>query len=261
MESIRQPNALILTGDLAEHWRQFKQEFKLYLIATGLDNKSVEQKIALLLYVAKSSAIEVYNTFTFDSTNEASSETFANVLDIFEKYCNPKKNITYERYIFFTRNQERSEPVESFVTDLMLKAKTCEFLTLRDSLIKDRIVLGIISQRVRERLLREDDLTLQKAMQICHAAEATERQLNQLDTEVTVNYCRGKGPHFVERKNSTTNISILKINKIKLQRDIVENVVGNMNQENVLLMGENVTSAVNLIILLDIVHITNNYTR
>ena len=83
----------------------------------------------------------------------------------------------------------------------MLKAKTCEFLNLRDSLIKDRIVLGIISQRVRERLLREDDLTLQKAMQICQAAEATERQLNKLDTEVTVNHCRGKGPQFMERKN------------------------------------------------------------
>ena len=82
----------------------------------------------------------------------------------------------------------------------MLKSKTCEFLTLRDSLIKDRIVLGIISQRVKERLLSEDDLTLQKAMQICQAAEATERQLNKLDTEVTVNYCRGKGPQFVERK-------------------------------------------------------------
>ena len=101
MEPIRQPNELILTGNLAEHWRKFK----LYLIATGLDTKSEEQKIALLLHVAKSSAIEVYNTFTFDSTNEASSETFANVLDKFEKYCNPKKNITYERYIFFTRNQ------------------------------------------------------------------------------------------------------------------------------------------------------------
>ena len=103
------------------------------MIATGLGNKSEEQKIALLLHVAKSSAIEVYNTFTFDSTNEASSETFANVIDKFEKYCNPKKNITYERYLFFTRNQERGEPVDSFVTDLMLKAKTCEFLTLRDS--------------------------------------------------------------------------------------------------------------------------------
>ena len=68
---------------------------------------------------------------------------------------------------FSPRNQERGEPVESVVTDLMQKAKTREFQTLRDSLIKDRIVLGIISQRVRERLLREDDSTLQRAMQIC----------------------------------------------------------------------------------------------
>ena len=67
MESIRQPNELILTGNLAEHWRKFNQEFKLYLIATGLGNESEEQKLALLLHVAKSSAIEVYNTFTFDS--------------------------------------------------------------------------------------------------------------------------------------------------------------------------------------------------
>ena len=65
----------------------------------------------------------------------------------------------------------------------------------------------------------------------------------------------------MEEKNSTTNISILKINKIKLQRDIVESVVGNMNQENVLLMEKAVTNAVNLIILLNIVHITNKYTR
>ena len=41
----------------------------------------------------------------------------------------------------------------------------------------------------------------------------------------------------------------------------MESVVGNMNQENVLLMEENVTSAVNLIILLDNVQITNKYTR
>ena len=99
-------------------------------------------------------------------------------------------------------------------------------------------------------------------MQICQATEATDRQLNTLDAEVTVNYCGGKDPQFLERKkSSTTNISILKINKLKLQRDIVESVVGNMNQENVLLMEENVTSVVNLIILLDIVQITNKYTR
>ena len=98
MESIRQPNELILTDNLAENWRRFKQELKLHLIVTGLENKSEEQNIALLLHVAKSSAIEVHNIFTFDSTNEVISKTLANVLDKFEKYCNPRKNVTYETY-------------------------------------------------------------------------------------------------------------------------------------------------------------------
>ena len=64
-ESIAQPNALNLTGNVAENWRYFKQEFELYLVAAGLDTKPGKQKVALLLHVAKKPAIDVYNTFTF----------------------------------------------------------------------------------------------------------------------------------------------------------------------------------------------------
>ena len=52
-ESIAQPNALNLTGNVAENWRYFKQEFELYLVAAGLDTKPDKQKVALLLHVAK----------------------------------------------------------------------------------------------------------------------------------------------------------------------------------------------------------------
>ena len=56
-EFIAQPEALNLTGNVAENWRHFKQEFELYLVAAGLDTKSDKQKIALLLHVAKKPAI------------------------------------------------------------------------------------------------------------------------------------------------------------------------------------------------------------
>ena len=56
-ESIRQPDELVLAGNIAENWRKFKQEFELYLVATGLDTKSSKQKIALLLHVARKQAI------------------------------------------------------------------------------------------------------------------------------------------------------------------------------------------------------------
>ena len=58
------------------------------------------------------------------------------------------------------------------MTDVKLKAQTCQFYTLRGSMIRHRIVLDVWSQRVRERLLREDDLG--KVVEICQAAEVTE---------------------------------------------------------------------------------------
>ena len=63
------------------------------------------------------------------------------------------------------------ETVEQFVTDLKIGAQSYNFGDLRDGMIRDRQVLGITSLRFRERLLREEDLTLRKAVQICQVAE------------------------------------------------------------------------------------------
>ena len=90
-------------------------------------------------------------------------------------------------------------------------------------------------------------------MQICQAAEATERQLNKLHSSYSKLLSR-KGSSICGEKIQYNKHKYSE-NKIKLKMDIVESVVGIMNQENVLLMEENVTSAVNLIILLDIVQV------
>ena len=65
--------------------------------------------------------------------------------------------------------------------ELCSLVQSCEFELLKDSLIKDRIVCGITSDQVRARLLRESDLTLTKAVDICRAAEATTAQAQMLN--------------------------------------------------------------------------------
>ena len=60
------------------------------------------------------------------------------------------------------------------LTELQLQANNCEFGALRDELIRDRLVVGIRSDSVRSRLLREAELTLHKAIDICRAAEVTD---------------------------------------------------------------------------------------
>ena len=64
-ESIRQPDGLVLAGNIADNWRKFRQGFELYLAATGLDTKTSKQKITVLLHVARKQAIEVYNESSF----------------------------------------------------------------------------------------------------------------------------------------------------------------------------------------------------
>ena len=73
----------------------------------------------------------------------------------FEAHCNPKNS----------QNQQIGETIDQYVTDLKTKAKLCKFGTLTDSHIKDRIMCGIIDDHTQSRLLREPDLTLQKALQ------------------------------------------------------------------------------------------------
>ena len=48
---------------------------------------------------------------------------------------------------------------------------------IRDSLIRDIIICGINDNRILERLLREPELTLQKAVQPGHAANETKRHV------------------------------------------------------------------------------------
>ena len=55
-----------------------------------------------------------------------------------------------------------------------------EFGELHDSLIRDRIVCGIRSNTVRKRLLRDKELDLDRAVEICKSSEITESQLKNI---------------------------------------------------------------------------------
>lgn len=49
---------------------------------------------------------------------------------------------------FFGRNQLLLEKMDSFLTNMNLKAKFCEFGNLQDGLVKDRVVCGIQNEDI-----------------------------------------------------------------------------------------------------------------
>ena len=53
-------------------------------------------------------------------------------------------------------------------------------LSVKDSLIRDRIVVGTNSTKLQEKMLQDKDLTLQSAISLCKSAETTRRQIKVL---------------------------------------------------------------------------------
>lgn len=174
MEQLKPPGHLSMEGNLAENWKEWIQGFDIYLTATGIGEKDEKIQVATFLHVAGIEARRVYNTFGISADD-------ADKIDVlktrFKEYCEPRKNLTYIRHVFFTRNQGPDEPIDNYVTDLKTKAQPCEFGNLSDGLIRDRIVCGIHDEACRARLLRESDLTLAKAIDVCRAQEMSTKQL------------------------------------------------------------------------------------
>ena len=67
------------------------------------------------------------------------------------------------------------------MTELKRRAAECELGTLTDSFTKDMIVCGTADPTLRERLLRNADLTLAKAIEAGHASEETKRHAKELE--------------------------------------------------------------------------------
>lgn len=146
---------------------------------------------SLLINLIGPEGFDVYETFTFEDSTD--KDNVDKLIQKFDEYFGVKPNITLARYNFFTRNQEIGESINQYVTALKLLAKNCGFQTLEIELIRDRIVCGIKNAVVRDRLLRTDDLTLDKAIKICQVDEISVDSSRLLETRSV-----GQGPAHVD---------------------------------------------------------------
>lgn len=177
MEFLRQPKPMDWGGDQALNWKKFKKSFDLYLVATGASKKSEEIKAAMLMHCIGEQAVDVIDTLGLTEDELKAKDTIIAKLDA---YFVPKTNESVERHKLNIRVQGSTESFNDFLQNLRNIAASCNFGSMKDDLIKDRIVCGIYNAKVKDRLLREDGLDLDKAIKIFRAAECTENHLKNL---------------------------------------------------------------------------------
>ena len=81
------------------------------------------------------------------------------ILDMFEEYCLPRKNVTCLHYKIFSYCQREGQSFDHFVTELRKLSSECELGTLLDSLIRDMIIVGFMDNHLTERLLQNTEFS------------------------------------------------------------------------------------------------------
>lgn len=208
MEFKHPDNIDLHSDNVAERWRKWKRQFQFYYDACELKDKSKATQTAILLHAAGPEAQDVYDTFVWEEGEDKND--YATVIKHFDQYCEPLRNVVYERYQFWTRDQKEHENVDTWLAALRKMAAKCEFATQEESMIRDKIVFGIRDIAIKERLLREHGLSLKRALDLCRAAESSKQQIRvmtETDSRAAVNVhpvAIQNGRHYPNKSGETS---------------------------------------------------------
>ena len=188
------PAPMECKGDIIGNWKFFRMQWEDYEIATQLNTKSSQIRMATLRSIMGKECLRIYQHL--DNFDDVKADVQMS-LDALEKHFKPAKNVVYERYIFNTCTQGPSESVDQYMTRLRQLVSSCEYGGLEEEMLRDRLILGTKDNTVHARMFREADLTLNRAINMYRIAEISEQQLQQIGNKM-------EDVHFTRKKNYAT---------------------------------------------------------
>ena len=118
-------------------------------------------------------ADDILNSFKLSTTQLKQYHT---VKTKFDEQFVVRHNVIFEQAKFNQRHQEEGEAVDTFITALHALAEHCNFGTLTDEMIQDRIVVGLLDVKLSEKLQLDPELSLPKAVNQGRQSKAVKKQ-------------------------------------------------------------------------------------
>ena len=176
-----------------DEWPRWLRRFEQYRVASGLSSQEEEKQVNTLLYCLGEEAGDV---FAACNATDKAKKVYAEAVHTFERFFGVRKNLIFERARFNSRDQMEGESTEQYLLVLHALARNCEYGQLRDELIRDRIVIGILDKALSKRLQMDPELTLEKAARLVRQSESVGEQQQvlkgQKDSELDVNWMTSK---------------------------------------------------------------------
>ena len=150
-----------------EDWVEYAERFEQYLLANKTDDDTLKRAVFLATIGAPG-----YKLLRSLAGNNVKDKSMEELCKLMKDHLQPAPNSIAQRFHFYKRDRKNGETVGAYVAVLRKLSEYCEFGDKLDDYLRDRLVCGLNSERVQQKLLSVKDLTLDKAVKTALSFEA-----------------------------------------------------------------------------------------
>ena len=178
LSKLTQPDKLDLSVDRGASFRAWKTRWTDFCTLSGLSSQRKKVQLAMLRSCLSDDTIRIVENM---GLSESEQSDISVIVERLERHAVGQVSQVMQRRAFNLRIQQAGESFDDYVTCLRDLSQDCGFCnSCRDSLIRDRIVVGICDSTVIRRLCAIQNLTLDEAIQICRSEECAARDASKI---------------------------------------------------------------------------------
>ena len=159
-----------------EGWDQYVERLEHYFGANKVTDSGQKRDILLTVIGAKSYGL-LRNLVAPDKPGQ---KTFEELSTLMRQHHNPVPSEIVQRCKFNSRFRAEGESVADFLAALRSLSEHCNYGSLLDIMLRDRLVCGIRDDAMQRRLLSEPNLDLKGAMGIAQGIEMAAANVRDL---------------------------------------------------------------------------------
>ena len=127
----------------AKRWSKWLKRFERYRVASGLKHKPNDDQVRIRRYSMRDCAYDIPSTLILNED----IDTYDNVQTVLDEYFKVRINVICARARFNKQTQSPGEPIDTFIQDLYKLSVSWDYGNLREDMIRDIIVVGVLVMR------------------------------------------------------------------------------------------------------------------